>query len=155
VAGVVGLELRNPLGSNPRVLPGEFLPIWPKWHSRDGSRPSCGVANVQLRRQFCLALWGRLYAADESPRFKTPTANRTKWTLASAKYAPFRRIMTGTPIDNAPWDVWSQIKFLDGSRHDEPSPFWAKHGLDCGALAVLKIKARTHSCCRLPTRPPR
>jgi len=40
-------------------LPGEFLPIWPKWRSRDGSRPSCGVANVQLRRQFCLALWGR------------------------------------------------------------------------------------------------
>jgi hypothetical protein len=56
VAGVVGLELRNPLGSKSARVAGEFQPIWPKWRSRDGSRWSCGVAHVQLRQGFRLAL---------------------------------------------------------------------------------------------------
>jgi hypothetical protein len=59
VAGVVGLELGNPLGSKSARIAGEFLPISAKRRSRDGSRPSCGVANVQLRQGFRLALWGR------------------------------------------------------------------------------------------------
>jgi len=59
VAGVVGLELRNPLGSKSARVAREILPIWPKWRSRDGSRWSCGVANVQLRQGFRLALWWR------------------------------------------------------------------------------------------------
>jgi hypothetical protein len=35
VAGVVGLELRTPLGSKSARVAGEFPPIWPKWRSRD------------------------------------------------------------------------------------------------------------------------
>ena len=31
VAGVVGLELRNPLGSKSARIAGEFQRIWPKW----------------------------------------------------------------------------------------------------------------------------
>jgi hypothetical protein len=52
VAGVVGLELGNPLGSKSARIAGEFLPIWPKRRGRDSSRPGCGVANVQLRQGF-------------------------------------------------------------------------------------------------------
>jgi hypothetical protein len=59
VAGVVRLELRNPLGSKSARVSREFLPIRAKRRSRDGSRPSCGVANAQLRQGFRLALWGR------------------------------------------------------------------------------------------------
>jgi hypothetical protein len=59
VAGVVGLELGNPLGSKSARIVGEFLPIWPKRRSRDSSRRSCGVANVQLWQGFRVALWGR------------------------------------------------------------------------------------------------
>jgi hypothetical protein len=40
---------------NPRVLPGKILAVWPRSRSRDGSRSSCGVANVQLRQGFRLA----------------------------------------------------------------------------------------------------
>jgi hypothetical protein len=58
VAGVVRLELRNPLGSKSARIVGEFLPIWPKRRSRDSSRRSCGVANVQLWQGFAVALWG-------------------------------------------------------------------------------------------------
>lgn len=64
-----------------------------------------------------------LYGADESGRIKDISAARTKRVLASAPFAPYRRIMTGTPISNAPWDAWSQIKFLD-------TDFWKPHGLD-------------------------
>jgi hypothetical protein len=64
-----------------------------------------------------------LYGADESGRIKDISAARTKRVLASGPFAPYRRIMTGTPVSNAPWDVWSQIKFLD-------TDFWKPHGLD-------------------------
>ncbi len=53
-----------------------------------------------------------LYILDEAHYIKTPTAERTKSILRSAKYAPFRRILTGTPVAQGPFDVYSQIKFL-------------------------------------------
>lgn len=64
-----------------------------------------------------------LYAADESARIANPDAWRTKVVLGSAPYAPFRRVLTGTPIANAPWDCYTQIKFVD-------TDFWKPHGLD-------------------------
>lgn len=54
-----------------------------------------------------------LYVLDEATRIKNPKAQRTKRVLASAKYAPFRRILTGTPVANSPFDIYAQLKFLD------------------------------------------
>lgn len=59
-----------------------------------------------------------LYVLDESARIKTPGAKRTKRILASAKYAPYRRVMTGTPVSNSPFDVFTQLKFLDPTVWD-------------------------------------
>ncbi len=59
-----------------------------------------------LRRRRCL------YILDESDDIKTPKAKRTKSVVASGKYAPFRRILTGTPADK-PFDMYSQLRFLD------------------------------------------
>ncbi|MFA5512205.1 MAG: DEAD/DEAH box helicase [Candidatus Kapaibacterium sp.] len=53
-----------------------------------------------------------LYVLDEAHYIKSPDAERTKSILRSAKYAPFRRILTGTPIAQGPFDAYSQIKFL-------------------------------------------
>lgn len=53
-----------------------------------------------------------LYVLDEGHYIKTPDAERTKSILRSAKYAPFRRVLTGTPIAQGPFDAYSQIKFL-------------------------------------------
>lgn len=64
-----------------------------------------------------------LYGADESGRIKDIKAARTVRVLGSAPFAPYRRIMTGTPISNAPWDAYTQIKFLDTN-------FWKPYGLD-------------------------
>lgn len=62
-----------------------------------------------------------LYVLDESTRIKNPTAIRTKTILASAKFAKYRRILTGTPITNGPFDIYSQMKFLD-------EDFWKHEG---------------------------
>lgn len=59
-----------------------------------------------------------LYVLDEAHYIKTPTAERTKSILRSAKYAPFKRILTGTPIAQGPFDAYSQIKFLQENYWD-------------------------------------
>lgn len=63
-----------------------------------------------------------LYILDESTYIKTPGAKRTKSIIASSKYAPYRRILTGTPVTQGPFDIYSQIEFLDNG-------FWKQYGL--------------------------
>jgi SNF2 family DNA or RNA helicase len=72
-----------------------------------------------------------LYVLDESARIKTPGAKRTKRILASAKYAPYRRVLTGTPVANSPFDVFTQLKFLD-------SEIWAPFG--CSNFYAFKTR---------------
>jgi hypothetical protein len=62
-----------------------------------------------------------IYLLDESQRIKNPKTQRTKTILESAKYAPYRRLLSGTPITNGPFDIYSQMKFLD-------EKFWLPHG---------------------------
>lgn len=54
-----------------------------------------------------------IYICDESPKIKTPGAKRTIRVLASGAYAPYRRIATGTLVADKPFDVYTQIKFLN------------------------------------------
>ena len=53
-----------------------------------------------------------LFIADESHFVKNPGAARTKRCLAASLHAPYRRILTGTPIDKSPFDAYAQLKFL-------------------------------------------
>lgn len=63
-----------------------------------------------------------MYTLDESARIKDPTRKRTKAILKSADYADYKRILTGTPIANGPFDIWAPINFLD-------EKIWEKHKL--------------------------
>lgn len=54
-----------------------------------------------------------LMVVDESSRIKTPGSIRTKRVLQLGKKAPYRRILTGTPVTQSPFDVFTQFKFLD------------------------------------------
>lgn len=63
-----------------------------------------------------------LYVLDEAHNIKSPNAKRTKSINASSRYAKFKRILTGTPISVGPFDLYSQIKFLDEF-------FWKNKGL--------------------------
>ena len=69
-----------------------------------------------LTRRRCLMV------VDESWQIKTPGAQRTKRIHAAGTYARFRRALNGTPIDNRPFDLYAQIKFLDPE-------FWKSRGI--------------------------
>lgn len=70
-----------------------------------------------------------LLVLDESTRIKTPGAARTKRIMRLGNFAPYRRILTGTPVTNGPFDVYSQIRFL-------LPDFWRMHQL--GTFATFK-----------------
>jgi hypothetical protein len=53
-----------------------------------------------------------LFTCDESHRIKKPGAKRTMRVRAAGKYAPYRRIATGTIVDDTPFDVYSQLDFV-------------------------------------------
>ena len=54
-----------------------------------------------------------MLAVDESDAYKTPSAIRTKNLMHLKRYAKWRRILSGTPVNNAPFDLFSQFGFLD------------------------------------------
>lgn len=62
-----------------------------------------------------------LMVLDEATAIKTPNALRTKAIIAAGKYAAYRRILTGTPVTNRPFDVYSPFRFLDPE-------FWKQAG---------------------------
>jgi SNF2 family DNA or RNA helicase len=54
-----------------------------------------------------------LLTGDESTRFKTPGAKRTK-TLINLRHKPtMRRILSGAPVTQSPLDLYAPFKFLD------------------------------------------
>ncbi len=50
---------------------------------------------------------------DESVAIKNPQTKKAKSFHAIAPLLKRRIIMSGTPVDNRPYDIWSQIYFLD------------------------------------------
>ncbi len=54
-----------------------------------------------------------IVAVDESTRIKTPRSARTMAVVRLRKWAPYRRILTGTPATQGPLDLYSQFAFLD------------------------------------------
>lgn len=73
-------------------------------------------AQLMLERR---ALW----ILDESTSIKSPGAKRTRAIVAAAPKAAYRRILTGTPVTNRPFDVYAQVKFLDPT-------FWSSQGFE-------------------------
>lgn len=53
---------------------------------------------------------------DESQKIKTPTSSLTSAFLRISSFFKKRVIITGTPIANRPYDIWSQIYFLDSGE---------------------------------------
>lgn len=70
-----------------------------------------------------------MFVLDESARIKTPKAKRTMRVQAASVYAPYRRIMTGTPITQGPFDMFSQLRFLDAD-------VWKRMG--CASFSAFK-----------------
>lgn len=74
------------------------------------------AAQVFLRTYRCL------WVMDEAARIKNPTAKRTKRVMKLRDLAAFRRPMTGTPVAQKPFDVYSIVNWME--------PFyWRKNGI--------------------------
>lgn len=54
---------------------------------------------------------------DESTKLKNPSAKLTQTFFELSSLFKLRIIMTGTPVANRPYDIWSQIYFLDHGKH--------------------------------------
>ena len=54
---------------------------------------------------------------DESAKIKNPDSKLTKDFFELSPLFKIRLILTGTPVANRPYDIWSQIYFLDGGKH--------------------------------------
>lgn len=58
---------------------------------------------------------GLMIVVDEFDGFKNPTANRSKVLLSWTTYASHRLILSGTPINSSPADLWVPYTFLSPS----------------------------------------
>jgi hypothetical protein len=117
-----------------------------------------------LRKRRCLAL------VDESTIIKTPGSKRTQVAIGRGKshglagLADYRRILTGTPWPNKPFDIYAQMRFLQREYWDEYGSFdgfkkyfgvwekgWLKNGrsfpelVEYRNLPELKARVDAHS----------
>lgn len=70
-------------------------------------------SGFQAAERFANCFRRLMIVCDESDAIKNPKAERTKQLMKLKKYSYWRRIMSGTPINNAPFDAFSQFSFLD------------------------------------------
>jgi|TARA_R110001583_G_scaffold387_10_gene3554 SNF2 family DNA or RNA helicase len=54
-----------------------------------------------------------MFAVDESTTIKSKGAARTKNMIKLGKTAPYKRILTGSPVTKSPLDLFTQCEFLD------------------------------------------
>lgn len=90
----------NPNSGELRVLTMN----WEALQSKRGFEEAERFANTTRRL---------MIVCDESDAIKNPSAARTKALMKLKKFSHWRRIMSGTPINNAPFDAFSQFTFLD------------------------------------------
>lgn len=70
-----------------------------------------GIDRIFLRKTFGLDC----VICDESHRIKTPRSKCSMYLARLGKVVPHRYLVTGTPLAEAPTDVFAQYKFLDPS----------------------------------------
>lgn len=68
---------------------------------------------VKAAERFANCCRRLMIVCDESDNIKNPSALRTKALMKLKKFSNWRRIMTGTMINNSPFDAFSQYSFLD------------------------------------------
>lgn len=72
-------------------------------------------SGMEFAKKFCSTARSLMIVADESQRIKNPTAQRTKSLMKLREHSKYRRIMSGSPVLNSPFDLYSQMSFLDPS----------------------------------------
>jgi len=78
---------------------------------------------------------------DESHKVKNGTTKQARGCHRLGRVAPYRLILTGTPISNSPLDVFSQWKFLNPSRLGHSFRDFAQQYASYGGYAGYQIMA--------------
>lgn len=73
---------------------------------------NCEALSLDPLAKAIIAFPWDLVVVDESTRFKTPGATRTKNLHKMATKTKHRVVLTGTPITGAPSDAWAQLEFV-------------------------------------------
>jgi SNF2 family DNA or RNA helicase len=84
---------------------------------------------------------------DEIHRSKSPSAKQTRAVWSVADKAKFRFALTGTPIANAPDDLWSIMRFLSPTEFPSRSRYvqrWCQQSFNVfGQPTVIGLKPET------------
>lgn len=103
-----------------KPTPGVLRIVTMHWEAMQTKR------GFEFAQRFVESAQRPMGVADESDAMKNPSALRTKNMLALKPFFAWRRIMSGTPINNAPFDAFSQFTFLDVRILKETSFFCFK-----------------------------
>ena len=113
--------------------PGAFAKSFARMLGHDGL--SILAVNYEslwtLRVQPCVSAFldrrRCLLVADEAHHIKSPKARRTRALWALGRRATYRRILTGTPVANSPFDLYAQFRFLSPDILNHPTIWSFKH----------------------------
>ncbi len=108
-------------------------------------------AIVSERKRLELFLKTRRVAVilDEAHKIKNPESEIAEAALAISQGFKRRVIMTGTPVANRPYDLWAQIRFLDGGEALGDSFASFKRSLDL-ANDLGRDEGRRRALCGRP-----
>ncbi len=73
------------------------------------------IAEIQTIKRFCKSLKVAI-VLDESARIKNPNTKTAQAIFELAPLSEKRIILSGTPVANKPYDLWSQYYFLDKGK---------------------------------------
>lgn len=75
----------------------------------------CNYEILQFWKGFFIDCGIKVFVADESHFVKEKSAKRTKAALSISATCDHRILLTGTPIENRPVEIWSQLAIINPS----------------------------------------
>jgi hypothetical protein len=127
---------------SPPVLPGNFSGFGRNGRSRDGSRASCGVTNVQLLQRFRLVLRAH---AEWQRGCSTCLAGRIRTSVGAKKIIPHRASFCARLVARTEHAWWPEPDRLTPLPRQRP---WASAGFGWWRRVVAPPHYVTQPCPR-------
>lgn len=120
-----------------------------RFHSRLAGYGSIALKDDEKQdKEFNFIPWVAV-VGDEAHKLKNPQSKQTRaaWAIAHQKTVRYRFALTGTPIGNAPHDMWSILHFIDPIEFASKTRFVDRYCLvswnSFGGLDVIGVKPET------------